>query len=237
MKKLLIISILILSFKSYAQEKPIHEIGIGIGYLEYNPSRATPNLEPWFHQSLFKQDALLLGKYRKDIIRLDKHVVSPTLYYSNRMSAREMLRTSFQYQYQKGAIINTFFNEINRIADYRFVLKQVNWTLGYSYSFLKLKSIQFYGATDLEVMLTKGSYSDIKDSKTYDGGFESWSWYYIDEEKMESATQFQFNPIISVGAHIPIFRSLSLTYEGSIKTIHDEIRFRTLNRFSLNYAF
>jgi hypothetical protein len=235
MKKLLLLFLSSLMYAhSSAQNNKVNEIGLGIGYIEWNPySEYYISGLTWTHNTVFKSDVYRNVFFDRNNTQPAKSYATPIIYYSNTVSKHSSIRYSYQYAYQKGSVSGHFWNQYNEPATYQYELKQHNLTVGYAYSFLIRKHAQFSLCSDFELIYSKRSGSEIG------GVWLDWETYYswIDANSMITTNSMQFYLHQGLGLKIPLTKSFNIRYECSAKFVDEYLMIRPLNRFSINYLF
>ncbi len=227
--------LLMVSVAVTAREKARHEIGVGIGTIILNPYNESDmlNNEPkWEFNTIFKQNTYRHWLIQSRSLQSTTSYSTPPLYYLNTISKRTAFRFSYQYTFQKGMVADRFQNEQGKAAIFRYIFKQSNLNVGFSYILFMKEYLDIYVASDLETIWQKR-----KEDRIMYGGEMCDVFQYLEEDKGYPGTQLHFYLNQIVGFKIPFTQHVNVRYEFSGKFVGVEARLQPINRLSVNYAF
>lgn len=235
MKKIITLIITIAPFLSVAQKIKRHEIGIGIGYLQYTRGSYIPaNSHSLKNSFIFSNKDKLNGGNINDFTN-SKTSQSPVFYYSILIHKKIQIRASYQYtfEYTKTPPKIYYYDDF---TDYyyptynSYYAEQItnDFSIGLTYSFINKKRYNIYSGIDYSLIYCKE--------------YSSSYGYYIMQPSIknntfntsyfEKKTGYTFN--FPLGIKLNLSKSFNLKYEASF---YYPDAFRPINRLSLNYQF
>lgn len=233
MKKIITLLFAILPLITFGQKSKKHEIGIGIGILQYTSNSFKPSNSNRFSNTLIlsQKNKINLGS----LIGLENshYKQTPVFYYSYNFYKNFQIRASYQYifQYSKTAPTPIFYEDYTPYSPPKYnsfyAEKRTNdFTIGMIYSFINKKRFNIYSGLDFSLVYGK-------DYESADGYY-----YYstlptnFNTSYFEKWSSFTFN--IPLGLKLNLSKSFNLKYEASF---YYPDAFRPINRLSLNCQF
>lgn len=228
MKKTISFFLLLTPFLSNGQKFKRHEIGIAIGYIQYNVPiyknishyNSVTSTIPFLTSKYYHNDG-----YSKDINSNFK--TTPTIYYS--FSATKKLSFRINFQFFKVSSNSPLKQHIDGAYYYYYNIerKTLNTNFGFEHSLYHKKYKQLYWG--LEINYEKGKQHETGKGHSW---FGSKPDFYLDKK-----SKFMMGGINGfIGTKLKITNTINTKIEASL-FITEGIGIRPINRLSLNYQF
>jgi hypothetical protein len=235
MKKIIILLLAIAPFISFGQKTKKHELGIGIGYLQYTRGLNSYQYKNTFYNSFFFSQKNKINFYGNDYTNDSKTSQTPIIYYTLNLYKNIKLRTSFQYTSNKTNIANIrYFDSgcfptfISKTYENYFKQTKTNdMNIGLEYSFINKKRYNIYAGADLNIV-KQNIYESANGFTNYT--LETQTPFNYSKTTKQRLHSFNF----PLGLKFNFYKSFNLKYEASIYYLE---AFRPINRLSLNYQF
>ncbi len=234
MKNLILILFAIAPIFSFGQKNKKHEIGIGIGTLQYTTGAYIPKNSKSIKNSFFftsKNKIIFYGYNQDDFYKTTN---SPIIYYSLKLFKKINLRASYQYTTIKTNVypfryfdMDCFSSYYKTYENYFFQTKINELNIGSDFSFINKKRYSIYAGVEININKQKefesanGTITDFENKTTLFN-------YSL------SNTQFNYSYNFPLGIKLNLSKSFNIKYEASF--FYPDA-FRPINRLSINYLF
>lgn len=202
-----------------------HEIGIGLGYIEYNPDANSYYLERWHNSLPLKNNSVdhYLIYFNK---RYNQRSSFPAIYYTYYLGKKLSISSSFQYTKNKGKSDDSII-AYDGSSSYTYIIRKYDATIGLNYNIYSGKKISIYTGIHLNAVWTHSEEDGI-----YNDG-----WTGVYNQPYHASVRFSdYYLLHHAGVQYYICKRWNVKYELGIRN-NDMFYLRPLNRLSVNYQF
>lgn len=214
---ILIFSLFLILNNSFAQK---NEIGIGLGYTEYN-TQNNFRFKKNIFEKINKNDITIPYFWTGyPILKVNHNFLLPTIYYSRFLNHHLKFSVSAQYSVIRGIVYDGMYGNLED-DKVQFIQRNQEIQFGYSYSIFKDKRMNPFIGIGFDL-----NFYQIKFESQYYNGVET-------NKDIDGA----FIPYFELGFRTKICKHFSFNASASILTDSEILFFRPINRFSIDYRF